>query len=998
MPGRRPNVERFLVLAGALASFALGGFGQTFYGSILGTVTDPSGAPISGASVTVTNNGTGEHRTAQTSSSGDYQFLNLVPGNYKIDIENTGFKHYTRDNITVQVDLAARVDAVGEIGNLNQQIEVQAETPIIQTENASVGQVVQGRTVQAMPLNGRNVLNLVALVPGVVPQGGSMTNLTGQNVFSAGNYQLGGGTANQSSTLLDGVPVNVNYGNLIALVPDQDAVQEFRVQTNNNTAEYGMFTGGVINMTTKSGTNAFHGTAYEYLRNTDLNAGSFFGNQTGRGKPPFHQNQFGANIGGPIKKDKWFFFADYQGYRQRQAQLYLVTVPSVAMRTGDFSNYRNSSGAVIPIYDPLTTCGQLNNPACGARAVVTRAPFPGNAIPASRINPVSAKVVGYPYWGAPNIPGQPFTQNFNFSNFGTSGGNNDQYNLRGDQTISDKQRIFERYTNWRSTNAAANPYGNGLVTGDPVSPEAFVTNQAVFGDTYLFNPTTIADIRISYTRWDYKRTPGSLGIDESTVLGFPSYFEQIPALNGLSPSTTVPSFGLSSPTYSAGGTGRIISVNNNYVIAPTFTKIMGAHTLKFGADLRRLDWNYFQNNTPGGTFSFDNVFTSQNASSPGSTGNSFASFLLGYPASGNIQIAPQTASTIHYQGYYVNDSWQATQKLTITAGLRWEIPGVYTERYNRIATFNPTAVNPVLSGITVNGHPVLGEFDLVNTPQHPSRGLRNERYTNLAPRLGVAYRLAENTVIRVGAGIFYIPSDLQFPEGPPQAGINYVLNSIVSSINSEQTPLNTLANPFPQGLIGAPGRNSNYQQLLLGGTPNALYQTEPTGATYQWNFSIQHQFPKALAVEASYVGLHGAHLPMGLQVNQLPDQDLALGNALLQLVPNPFYGKVSNGSLTQPTVQYEQLLRPYPEYGNLNNVGSYVGTSNYNALQMKLEKRFSSGGTVLVSYTFSKIMTDAETLTSWLDSATGTAGVQDYNNLRVENSLSSFRLAQSTGN
>ncbi|MBV9296789.1 MAG: TonB-dependent receptor, partial [Acidobacteriaceae bacterium] len=309
MPGRRPNTRKFPTLIGLFALLASPSFGQTFYGSILGTVTDPSDAPVAGAAVTVTNNGTGEHRVGQTSGSGDYQFLNLIPGTYRVDIENSGFKHYTRDNITVQVDVAARVDASLEIGGLNQQIEVQAETPIIQSENASVGQVVQGRTVQDMPLNGRNVLNLVALAPGVVPQGGSMTNLTGQNVFSAGNYQLGGGTANQSSTLLDGVPVNVNYGNLIALVPDQDAVQEFRVQTNNNTAEYGMFTGGVINMTTKSGTNQFHGTVYEYFRNTHLNAGSFFGNQTGQGRPPFHQNQFGANVGGPIKKDKWFFFA-----------------------------------------------------------------------------------------------------------------------------------------------------------------------------------------------------------------------------------------------------------------------------------------------------------------------------------------------------------------------------------------------------------------------------------------------------------------------------------------------------------------------------------------------------------------------------------------------------------------------------------------------------------------------------------------------------------------
>ncbi len=993
MPSRSCIFLNISLLAGALALLAFAAFSQTFFGSILGTVSDASGAPLAGATVTVTNDNTGEHRTGPTGTAGDYQFLNLVPGTYKVDIQNSGFKRYTRDQIVVQVDVAARVDASMQVGQLDQQIEVKAESPILNTENASIGQVVQSRTVQEMPLNGRNVLNLVALAPGVVPQGGSMTNLTGQNVFSAGNYQLGGGSGNQSSTLVDGVPVNINYGNLVALVPDQDSIEEFRVQTNNNTAEYGMFTGGVINMTTRSGTNEFHGTAYEYFRNTVLNAGTFFGNQTGQGRPAFHQNQFGATIGGPIKKDKWFFFFDYQGYRQRQARLYLVTVPTQQELGGDFSNYRNSSGAVIPIYDPLTTCGQNGNPACGA-GTVQRSQFPGNVIPASRINPVSANFVKYPYYAKSNIPGQPFTQNFNYSNYGISGGDNDQFNIRGDQTISEKQRVFERFTNWSSTNAAANPYGNGLVTGDPVSPEAFTTDQAVLGDTYLFSPTTIGDIRISFTRWYYNRTPGSLGIDEHTSLGFPSYFQQIPVLNGLNPSTTVPSLTLNNPTYNAGGAGLIRSVNNNYVIAPTFTKIVGRHTLKFGADLRRLDWNYFQNNTPGGTFTFDNVFTSQNAVVPGASGNSFASFLLGYPVSGTIQIAPETASTIHYQGYYANDSWMVNNKLTLTLGLRYEVPGVYTERHDKLDSFFPTSPNPAVSGISLNGSPVLGAFYLVNTPQHPARGLRNENYTDFSPRVGLAYRLSERTVIRSGAGFFYVPSDLQFPEGPAQAGINYVNNAMVSSINSQQTPLNTFSDPYPSGFIGAPGRNPNYQQLLLGGTPNAIYQNESNGVTYQWNFTVQHQFQGGFAVEAAYVGLHGSHLPIGLQINQLPDQDLALGSALLAQVPNPFFGLVANGSLSQRTVQAEQLMRPYPEYGNLNNPGSYVGNSTYHALQMKAEKRWNSGGTMLASYTFSKIVADAEGLTSWLDSSTGQASYQDYNNLKAEKSLSSFDSRQ----
>jgi hypothetical protein len=249
--------------------------------------------------------------------------------------------------------------------------------------------------------------------------------------------------------------------------------------------------------------------------------------------------------------------------------------------------------------------------------------------------------------------------------------------------------------------------------------------------------------------------------------------------------------------------------------------------------------------------------------------------------------------------------------------------------------------------------------------------------------------------VRTGAGVFFIPADVQFPEGPPQAGINYVNNAMVSTINSSVTPLNTLTNPYPNGFLGAPGRNPIYQQLLLGGNPNAILQDEQNGVTYQWNFTIEHQTAQGIAMEASYVGLHGSHLPLGQQMNQIPDSALALGSKLVQQVPNPFYGLIANGTLSQPTVQYNQLLRPFPEYGSLNDPGSYIGNSTYEALQAKVEKRFGSGGTALVAYTFSKMIDDAESVTTWLDTAaTGQPGYQDYNNLRLERSLSSFDSRQ----
>ena len=323
-----------LILSSALLTIPLAG--QTFYGSIVGTVSDATGGVVPGATVTLTNSGTGERRIGGTASDGAYRFVNLVPGVYKVEIEKAGFKRYTRDQIQVNVEAAVRANIALQVGEVTQSVEVSAQVALLQTENASLSQVVAARSVQELPLNGRNVLNLVALVPGVVPQGSSEGNLTGKNLFAAGNYQIGGGIANQSATLFDGITVNVAYGNATVLVPSQDVVAEFRVQTNSLSAEYGRYTGGVINLASKSGTNEYHGSAYEFVRNDHLNASEFFSNANSLQKASFHQNQFGGTVGGPIRKDKVFIFGGYEGYRQRQGVLYNY-MPTGARMLGCFA-------------------------------------------------------------------------------------------------------------------------------------------------------------------------------------------------------------------------------------------------------------------------------------------------------------------------------------------------------------------------------------------------------------------------------------------------------------------------------------------------------------------------------------------------------------------------------------------------------------------------------------------------------------------------------------
>ncbi|MBO0800757.1 MAG: carboxypeptidase regulatory-like domain-containing protein, partial [Blastocatellia bacterium] len=458
---RKLSVFTLSILVSLMALQGIKTVAQTFYGSISGNVTDSNGAVVPTARVTLTSLGTSERRVVETGTDGNYQFVNLVPGRYRIEIEKTGFKRYTRPEIIVEVQAALRIDTVLETGDVNEVVEVNGQTPLLQPETTSLGQIVDSRKVREMPLNGRNVLNLVALAPGVVPQGQSMQNPTGTNIFAWGNYQIGGGAANQSAAFLDGGPLNVIYANLTTLVPTQDAIQEFRVQTNNLSAEFGRFTGGVINLTSKSGTNEFHGSAYEFLRNRVLNSNTFFNNSSGIERPAFTQNQFGANIGGPVKlpkklfgplgldgKDKLFFFFAYEGFRQRQGQSFQSTVPTEAFRNGDFSNLRDAQGNLIPIYDPLTTCGRLGNPACAVDAngneIITRQQFPGNIIPPNRLD-ATAKALRN-LWALPNTAGQQFTNVNNFATNASIGGDNDQYNARIDYNLSEKQRIFGRYT------------------------------------------------------------------------------------------------------------------------------------------------------------------------------------------------------------------------------------------------------------------------------------------------------------------------------------------------------------------------------------------------------------------------------------------------------------------------------------------------------------------------------------------------------------------------
>jgi hypothetical protein len=946
---------------------------QSFYGSITGLVTDSGNLPVPNATVTLVHVETGIQKTSPTSESGLYEFLNLVPGTYTVEVAQTGFAREKKGPIPVQVQGAVRIDFSLKVGSVSETVEVTSEVPLLQTEEATVSQVVEQRTVEQMPLNGRNVMNLVALVPGVVPQGSSGVNLTNQNLFSAGNFQVDGGAANQSATYLDGAPVNTNYGNLTSLVPSQDSIAEFRVVTNNDSAEYGRYTGGVVNFTTKSGTKEFHGGVYEFLRNKVLNANSFFNDQAGIPKSAFTQNQFGANVGGPIIKDRFFIFGSYEGFRLRQGVTYVETVPTQAEQAGDFSALTDSSGNPITIYNPFTTCGEYGNPACAPGQTVLRTPFPNNNI-SGFLSPASQALAPIMF-PLPNNGGPGATVN-NFAADAATGGGNDQVTIRGDYTVSNTQTLFARWTRWHLTNLAQDPYQNGTCFDSGQCPEGFTTNQAVIGDTISLGHNLLLDLRGSYLLFNYARNSPTLGYD-LTNLGWPSFMNNVPfrALPGLSVAG-----------YDTGGSISIIATNNIYSFTPSVTWIVKKHTFKFGGEGRRLDFTSLQDSSPSGTYNFDSLATSSNPLITTDSGNSFASFLLGTGSSGSLEVASLTRNRMWYQGYYAADTYRATSKLTVDLGIRWEFPGAWTENKNSIANFDPGLVT------SVGGVPAVGGLALVNTPQSPGPYLTKNNKKLFAPRLGLSYAVLPNTVIRAGYGIFFIPADVYYFESPFNNPVNNAANSWNASTNGELSFNALFTNPFPNGLTFPPGRTAGFQPF--GTQLVAPEYNEPYGYTQQWNFAIQHQFAGNFSLDAAYVGSKGTSLPMQEgNLNAIPDQDLSQGAALLAPVTNPYYGAITSGPLSGPTIPAGQLLRPYPQYTNVLDMGYYHGDSIYHSLQLKAQKQLQGGGTVLASYTWAKSISDTDTGTWWLESGF-TAFPSDYNNLGGERSLSAFDTTQ----
>ena len=989
-----------------LALWPRAGWGQTVYGTLAGTVLDSSGAAVPGATVTLTNIGTSDKRIVGSDAAGSYTFVNLFPGNYRLEAEKAGFKHFKREPILVEVGSGLRIDVAMEVGAVTQTIEVTAATPLLQAQTSDLGEVVESRTVTEMPLNGRNVLSLAQLSPGIQPQGppsggnSSMSNPVGSNPFASSDFQIGGSQAGQNAIFVDGVPTNGSYLNVITLIPTQDAIQEFKVQTNNMGPDFGRFAGGIINLTTKSGTNSFHGAAYEFLRNKVLDANSFFLNEAGAPVGPWTQNQFGANFGGKVITDKLFFFSSYEGYRVRSSAAFTSTVPTAAQLQGTFDT---------AIYDPTTSvtagagsCTNLATTATPCRTLAGTATAGGG----TQLNPANFPTASKVLAGYFPAPTNTNASNNYITGYGT-GGDTDQINEKVDWNVSDKQRFMARFTYYKLLNLPDSPIKD--ICTDRCT-ETVHTKQIALGDTISFSPTTILDLHLGYTRYNYLRTPLTAGFSMSSLGGaWGSYhFNSTPLPVACVSQNTGDQF------YGGGfcsdGTGSEIGAGDDtWSFEPSLTKIMGKHTLKMGYEFRLLRNNYYQTNQPTGSYNFDYFATAANPLAAGanfSGGNGIASFLLGYGSNsngGDVVTPSQMASQIFYNAMYFGDTFQATQKLTLNLGVRYDLQGNWTERFNRILDWEPNIASP-LAGVTnpTNGITIpsglKGGFLLVNGPGNPDRTEVNMPLGEINPRLGLAFRINDKTVIRTGYGIFFLPNDVSWNNAPHNLFINTYTTPWLTTVNNANVvPLNTFDAPFPTGVTQPPGRNQAFVNADANG-PSAPVRTNPGAYSQEWNFDIQRELPDGTLLDVAYAGSKGTHLPMHSQdVNQLSDSllptDLAGASALTASVPNPYYGLVT-GNLTSPTVQAAQLLLPYPQYSDVSVAEPNDRDSIYHSLQVKVDKRFSHGGTVMASYTISKLISDTDNEINWLGDAAPSWGDTDAYNLHNERSLDGFDVPQ----
>ncbi len=1024
--------------------------GQGYFGTVSGEITDPSGAVVPGANVTLVDQRKGYQFTAASDKNGRYLFSSIPPGTYSVTAEVQGFEKSVRTNVTVNVSENATANLSLKVATARQAVDVQSEGRVLATEDAVTGQVVNRRLINDLPLVDRYVLDFVALGPGI-------NDMSDQNsVGDTGtNFVSNGSRGASADILMDGASITNFEPNggitQVTYTPSAEAVEEFKVQQTNFSAEYGFSGASVVNMITRSGGNSFHGSAYDFLRNQITDANNWFNNENGVPIPPVHRNNYGGTVGGPIIKNKTFFFFDWDGTRSSNLGTYQAGVPSAAERKGDFGELCGANGGTFngvglcsviagQIYDPYS--GTFQTPSNGPAGAYRSAFIPFNNL-ANYTSPGNANLAGTPYqlpqvrgnlidpvaqkmmnlFPMPNISGGTIYDNWIGSGAGRN--NNDQFDIRIDHRFSEKNLLTLKYSQgWNS----ATPYNCFKDFADPCGsgPNSGSAHLFAINDTQTFSPTLILISTLGFTRGatHIDAYNQSLNSNPLGTLGFPSYLNS----NGF---LGVPAMFIGSGYYSAGFTSIGQDPYGNYrqgqdtgQLSEVLTKVRGKHELKFGFEGRLHQQNYIQTNAPLGYFNFNNIGSSQCPVSDITQcgGDGMASFMMGQMigAGGSYETQFEPATENFQYAGFVQDNWKVTPKLTLNLGLRYDVSLPRTERRNRMNWFDPNVVSPLNGGNISYVDPISGQTvtrALLGGEMFNSANARTNWVTDwkdIQPRFGFAYLAGKNTVVRGGYGIYYDQS---------RSGANGLLSygsqgfnqstSVVTTYNNDgATPYLHLSNPFPNGLIAPPGSSLGLLNDVGYGAIGPL-RTAAAGRTpyeQSWSFGVQQELGSNTVLDVEYVGKKGTHLyfaggnnfnVLGPQIENLsPAQIGNLGNYVsnpfASLLTGPYY---ANSVLSSPTIQAYQLLLPFPQFTSVTTDEPPTADSSYHALQISVEKRYSNGLQLMANYTWSKSIDDSsiyDTNVAWLGNYGPNSGyaLQDPNKPSAERSLSTFDIPQ----
>ncbi len=917
---------------------------QEYRAQVSGVVTDPSGAVLPGAQVTITSLEKNVDYKSVTNNEGAYVVPFLTPGKYSVAIELTGFKRFMRSEVELKVNDKLRIDAALEIGGISETVTVSGQTATVETDTASRGTVIDRKEIASLPTSGRNPFQLAWLTPGV-QKSGSWRMLRPMDTAGSGGMSINGGRSQENEILIDGMTaIKPNRG--VSLVPTMDATQEFKVQTNSYDAQYGRNGGGVVNVSLKSGTNKYHGNLFWdeqqkiFNANTaELNRATNNIDENGKARrQPGRIHMFGAEIDGPVIKDKLFVMLSYEAIRQFTGDPATYTIPQADIRGGNFQGLRNSSNQPVIIYDPMTT-----RLAADGKSYI-RDPFANNIVPANRINPIAAKAATY--LPQPNSLGTGPAQLSNLIQPSQWIIHWDSYIGRLDYALNQNNNFFIRYGHnllhegrgYRYFNVA-DPTGNApLVRGDTSGAADW---------TSTINPTTIFNLRVGMLKWHVRN--GSLGYGfNPATLGFassltsqmvgPSHFPLF-QMEGYEP---------------LGNGGQNLTPDYTYSSQGNLTKLWGRHTFKMGTEFRIFRSNVAQAGYTSGQYSFSIIDTGANPQLADKvSGSSYASFLLGYPSGGVIQKNAYTANQGLYYVLFFQDDWKVSRRLTLNLGMRWDYETPWTERFNRItrgfAFGQPAPISA--TGLTLTGGLLYAGTE------GASREAFNRDRNNFQPRFGLAYMMNEKTSIRGGYGLYYL--------GQSATGSNLGFSQDTPIIQRTQVgiPVATLTNPFPSKLLDPIG-NSQGTATNLGLSLGVNYLDRDLPYAHVFSVDVERQLPWNVVANVGFIGNRTRHLPVSLNLNAIPTSELGkVSTYYTESVPNPMAGKLpNNAALNGATIQRFRLMYKYPQYAGLTLSNVPIGKNDYAGFQSKIAKRFSEGFSLIASYTIAKTLEEMNTL------------------------------------